>query len=44
LCNFRPKPSNHWLLQNLPMLHLLIKFFTILFFQPFSSLALILYL
>jgi hypothetical protein len=45
LCNFRPELSNHWSLQILPMLHPLVKFFTILFFLIiFSSLALILYL
>jgi hypothetical protein len=45
LCNFRPELSNHWSLQILPMLHPLVKFFTILFFLViFSSLALILYL
>jgi hypothetical protein len=32
LCNFRPELSNHWLLQILPMPHLLVNFFTILFF------------
>jgi hypothetical protein len=26
LCDFRPKLSNHWSLQILPMLHLLVKF------------------
>jgi hypothetical protein len=26
LCNFRPALSNHWSLQILPMLHLLVKF------------------
>jgi hypothetical protein len=36
LCDFRPELSNHWSLQSLPMLHLLVKIFTILFFQSFS--------
>jgi hypothetical protein len=45
LCNIRPELNNHWSLQILPMLHPLVKFFTILFFLViFSSLALILYL
>jgi hypothetical protein len=32
LRNFRPELGNHWSLQILPMLHPLVKFFTILFF------------
>jgi hypothetical protein len=32
LCDFRPELKNHWSLQILPMLHLLVKIFTILFF------------
>jgi hypothetical protein len=32
LCNFRPELSNHLSLQILPMLHPLVKFFTILLF------------
>jgi hypothetical protein len=32
LCNFRAELSNHWLLQNLPIPHLLVKIFIILFF------------
>jgi hypothetical protein len=45
LCDFRPELSNHRPLQILPMLHLLVKIFTILFFLIiFSSLALIPYL
>jgi hypothetical protein len=32
LCDFRPELSNHRPLQILPMLHLLVKIFTILFF------------
>jgi hypothetical protein len=31
LCNFRPELNNHWSLQILPMLHPLVKFFTIFF-------------
>jgi hypothetical protein len=34
-CNFRPDLSNHWSSQILPMLHLLVKLFTILFFNHF---------
>jgi hypothetical protein len=44
LCNFRPELSNNWLLKNLPNAPSTGKIFTILFFQPFSSLELILYL
>jgi hypothetical protein len=33
LCDFRPELSNHWSSQILPMLRLLVKFFTILFFS-----------
>jgi hypothetical protein len=45
LCDFRPKFSNHWSLQIVPMLHLLVKIFNILFFLIiFSSLALMPYL
>jgi hypothetical protein len=44
LCDFRPELNNHWSSQILPMLHLLVKIFTILFFPIiFSSLALIPY-
>jgi hypothetical protein len=32
LRDFIPELSNHWSLQILPMLHLLVKIFTILFF------------
>jgi hypothetical protein len=35
LCDFRPELSNHWSLQILPMLHLLVKSFTILFSNNF---------
>jgi hypothetical protein len=32
LCNFRPELSNHWSLQTLPMLHLLLKLSSSYFF------------
>jgi hypothetical protein len=35
LCNFIPELSNHWSLQNLPMLHLLVKFSPPYFFNHF---------
>jgi hypothetical protein len=45
LCDFKPELSNHWSLQILPMLHLLVKIFTMFFFLIiFSSLAFIPYL
>jgi hypothetical protein len=45
LCDFRPELSNHWSLQILPMLRLLVKIFTMFFFLIiFSSLAFIPYL
>jgi hypothetical protein len=36
LCNFRPKHSNHWSSQILPMLHLLVKFSPSYFSNYFS--------
>jgi hypothetical protein len=44
LCDFRPELNNHWSLQILPMLHLLVKFSPSYFLISSSSLALILYL
>jgi hypothetical protein len=44
LLDFRPKLNNQWSLQNMPMLHLLVKFSPSYSPIIFSSLALILYL